>query len=95
MGLKLMGVSSNDRKNIDCFEDARGQGFFSFFSFLRANAKFNNFFSTKTIVLIFFSPANILDFSVDVSKKIFFFLLHRFKCKVHKILHFYRFSGTG
>jgi len=43
MGLKLMGVSSNGRKNIDCFEDARGQGFFRFFSFVRANANINNF----------------------------------------------------
>jgi len=33
MGPKLMGVCSNGRKNIDCFEGVRGQVFSSFFLF--------------------------------------------------------------
>ena len=56
MGPKLMGVCSNGRKNIDCFEGVRGQVFYFFFSFLGRSANHNNFFSTEAIALFLFFP---------------------------------------
>ena len=58
-------MRSNGRENIDYLEVGRGQGFF-FFSFSWGNCNHNNFVSTETIVLIFFSPVNKMDLVVDL-----------------------------